>query len=176
MGSYTVVREIGYGGFGVVEEVHDTSGQIFARKRFRPGPQILIDDYDGLRNRFKREVKTQAALGGSEILPIIDHDLNNSEPWFVMPIAERTYEQQICDDRAVGSVDINAIADILNGLEMLHDLGYVHRDLNPKNILLHEGRWKLADFGAVLPPSGHTVTLTEDTVIYTECYCAPEQR
>src|ERR1043166_2157079 len=64
----------------------------------------------------------------------------------------------------------------VNGLQRLHDLGYVHRDLNPNNILLHEGTWKLSDLGAVLPPSGKTVTLTEDTIIYTERYCAPEQR
>ncbi len=52
----------------------------------------------------------------------------------------------------------------------------MHRDLNPKNILLHDSHWKLSDFGAVLPPSGQTVTLTEGTIIYTEQYCAPEQR
>ncbi len=55
-------------------------------------------------------------------------------------------------------------------------MGYVHRDLNPKNVLLHNGHWKLADLGAVLPPTGHTVTLTEDTIIYTKRYCSPEQR
>jgi len=93
-----------------------------------------------------------------------------------MPLADRTYENQIADDRSSGSVDIDAIADILNGMQYLHDMGYVHRDLNPKNILLHDGNWKLSDLGAVLPPTGHTVTLTEGTIIYTEKYCSPEQR
>ncbi len=64
----------------------------------------------------------------------------------------------------------------MNGLEQLHELGYVHRDLNPKNVLFSEDHWKLSDFGAVLPPMGRTVTLTEGTIIYTERYCAPEQR
>ena len=93
-----------------------------------------------------------------------------------MPLADKTYETQISDDRRTGSVDIDAIADVLNGLRSLHEHGYVHRDLNPKNILRHGDRWKLSNLGAVLPPSGRTVTLTEGTVIYTEQYCSPEQR
>ena len=93
-----------------------------------------------------------------------------------MPLANATYEQQIAKDKASGSVDVDAVADILNGLQHLHDLGYIHRDLNPKNILQHDGNWKLSDLGAVLPPSGHTITLTEGTIIYTEQYCSPEQR
>ena len=97
-------------------------------------------------------------------------------PWFVMPLADKTYESQIIDDRAAGSVDIDAVADILNALQHLHELGYVHRDLNPKNILRDGGHWKLSDLGAVLPPTGHTVTLTEGTIIYTGQFCSPEQR
>src|SRR5262249_43080201 len=134
------------------------------------------DVHEKLRKRFKREVKIQQELGGNEILPVLACDLDDQNPWFVMPLAEKTYEDQIKEDRQTGKVDIDAIADILNGLQFLHDLGYVHRDLNPKNILLHEGHWKLSDLGAVLPPTGRSITLTEGTVIYTEQYCSPEQR
>lgn len=176
MAKYNAVRIIGRGGFGVVEEVQDTEGQLCARKTFEPAPYIPDTAYARLRKRFRREVRIQAELGGAEIMPVLDYDLNGKRPWFVMPLAEKIYEQQIVEDRASGSVDIDAIADTLNGLERLHELGYVHRDLNPKNVLRHESHWKLSDLGAVLPPTGHTVTLTEGTVIYTEQYCAPEQR
>lgn len=108
-------------------------------------------------------------------MSVLDSDLDCEAPWFVMPLAEKTYKSQINDDRASGSITIQAIADIMSGLQYLHNMGYVHRDLNPKNILLHEGHWKLTDFGAVLPPSGQTLTLTENTTIYTELYCSPEQ-
>lgn len=176
VGDYTVVREIGSGGFGVVEEVVNAKGEHLARKTFRPASYIPTSAHDQLRRRFKREVKIQQELGGQEILPVLDADLDIAHPWFVMPLADKTYEEQIRDDRRTGSVDIDAVADILNGLQYLHDLGFTHRDLNPKNILRHEGKWKLSDLGAVLPPAGRTVTLTENTVIYTEQYCSPEQR
>ncbi len=176
MSDYRSVTEIGFGGFGVVEEVVDAEGNSFARKTFRPAPYIPVTAHDRLRKRFKREVLIQAELGGAEIMPVLHYDLDGEHPWFVMPLATKTYDRQIAEDRASGSVDIDAIADILNGLEELHNLGYVHRDLNPKNVLYDESNWKLSDLGAVLPPTGHTVTLTEGTVIYTEQYCAPEQR
>jgi hypothetical protein len=176
MPDYTTITILGRGGFGVVDEVIDKHGAKFARKKFEPASYIPSDAHDKLRKRFRREVLIQAELGGNEIMPVLRHDLDCPTPWFVMPLADKIYEAQLVEDKARGSVDIDAIADILNGLERLHKLGYVHRDLNPKNILLHEGHWKLSDFGAVLPPSGRTITLTEGTVIYTEQYCSPEQR
>jgi hypothetical protein len=176
MKKFETLIEIGRGGFGVVDKVKNADGDLFARKQFSPASYIPDTAHDSLRIRFKREVKTQALLGGREIVPVLQSDLSGSNPWFLMPLAEKSYEQQIATDRQAGSVDIDAIADILNALDYLHEMGYVHRDLNPKNILYVEGHWKLSDFGAVLPPAGHTVTLTGETVIYTEQYCAPEQR
>jgi serine/threonine protein kinase len=173
---YEAIEELGRGGFGVVEKVRDSRGGHFARKTFCPSPGIPREAHAGLKKRFRREVMTQSEHGGKAILPIIDYDLDGDSPWFVMPLAEKTYTEQIEEDRANGIINADALADILNGLESLHELDYTHRDLNPNNILLHDGRWKLSDLGAVLPPSGHTVTLTEQTVIYTENYCAPEQR
>ncbi|HEV2841684.1 MAG TPA: protein kinase [Chthoniobacterales bacterium] len=176
MSIYKSIQLIGSGGFGVVEEVANARGERLARKTFHPASYIPTDAHDKLRKRFRREVMIQAELGGSEIMPVLECDLDGASPWFVMPLADKTYESQIVDDRAAGSVDIDAVADILNSLQHLHELGYVHRDLNPKNILRDGGHWKLSDLGAVLPPTGHTVTLTEGTIIYTEQYCSPEQR
>ncbi len=112
MADYKTVNEIGRGGFGVVEEVEDTSGQPFARKTFKPAEYIPDIAHNRLRKRFKREVRIQAELGGREIMPVLASDLNAEKPWFVMPLAEKTYEQQITEDRSLGSVDIDAIADI----------------------------------------------------------------
>lgn len=176
MTAYSVVRNIGRGGFGIVQEVRDRQGRSYAKKTFSPSFGIPSEAHDGLKKRFLREVKIQAQLGGTEIIPVLASGLHDPEPWFVMPLAERTYAEQIQEERTTGNITIEPIADILNGLQYLHDLGYVHRDLNPKNVLLDDGRWKLSDLGAVLPPTGRTVTLTEDTVIYTERYCSPEQR
>jgi serine/threonine protein kinase len=37
--------------------------------------------------------------------------------------------------------------DVAAGLDTLHTAGIIHRDLKPQNVLLKNGRAKLADFG-----------------------------
>ena len=176
MSHYVSVRTIGRGGFGVVEEVRNASGEVFARKTFSPSTLLPRDAREKLKTRFKREVSIQEQIGGHEIVPVLDSGLGDTTPWFVMPLATQTYDERYQEERASGHINIEPIVEILNALQFLHEMGYVHRDLNPKNILYHDGHWKLSDLGAVLPPAGHTVTLTEDTIIYTERYCSPEQR
>lgn len=170
-----ILREIGRGGFGRVDEVEDLEGQRFARKTFAPNPEIPTDSNDQLRNRFKREITIQSRLDSRWVIPILHKSLSAAAPWFIMPLAAGTFDQRIAAMKSSGNADVEALTNILDALQFLHDLDYVHRDLNPKNILFHEEVWKLADFGTVLPPNGNTVVLTRVTAIFTESYCSPEQ-
>jgi hypothetical protein len=42
---------------------------------------------------------------------------------------------------------LQVLREVTSGLRELHERGIIHRDLKPPNILKHETRWKLADFG-----------------------------
>ncbi len=172
-----VLREINRGGFGRVEAVELDDGTVVARKVFDPAPEVaLATDPDKLVDRFKREVRVQSALPAQFFMPILDYDLDDPSPWYTMPMADRNYKTQIEQDRAGGTVNQEALAQILESLAELHSLGFTHRDLKPENILLHNGRWKLSDFGLVLPPAGNTTTLTSTGSTWgTQLYCAPEQ-
>jgi serine/threonine protein kinase len=173
-----VVREINHGGMGVVEEVELLDGTRAARKTFRPDPLAYTNtlELDKLRARFAREVKYQTELGRHGAMPILGADLKADPPWFVMPLAEKTYADQIVEDRAAKKISPEPLADILSGLEQMHVLDYVHRDLKPANVLLWQGKWCLSDFGlAANVVSTGTSRFTTLSSWGTADYMAPEQ-
>ncbi|MBW4536441.1 MAG: protein kinase [Pleurocapsa minor HA4230-MV1] len=172
-----VIREISRGGFGRVEEVKLANGEHYARKIFNPAFLTSSEyEYQKLVKRFQREVRVQSALKSSSFIPVVKEELNDYEPYYLMPLAEKNLYQEIQESKKSGIVPRQALSDVLNALEELHELGYVHRDLKPANVLFLKGLWKLSDFGLVLPPEGTTTKLTSiDSNWGTASYCAPEQ-
>jgi hypothetical protein len=175
----TVVSEIARGGFGRVERVCTADGRVFARKMFEPSPRLGSPDevdLEKLRRRFEREVRVQMALAPYGMMPIEHAALEADPPWFLMPLADRTYREQIRTDREESRISPDPLLDILNGLEELHRLGYVHRDLKPDNVLLHQGTWRLSDFGLVTDmPVREGTRLTSTASLWgSQLYMAPE--
>ena len=73
---------------------------------------------------------------------------------------------------------VRVALQIAGALEAAHGKGIVHRDLEPANILLAQGRAKLLDFGIARVHTGVTpdATMTNQmTVSGTPAYMAPEQ-
>ncbi|MGI2800595.1 protein kinase domain-containing protein [Photobacterium damselae] len=152
--------ELGHGSFGKVYEcsVHNltqTYSKRFARKYFSLSPdfdQTHVKEIADLRQRFNVEVKTQCILNNKNhtcIAPIVLFNTNGDKPYFVMELAEKNLLKCIQD----GMTDLekeNAVTSIIKGLKTIHDNDYIHRDLNPKNILkYHDGCFKITDFGLV---------------------------
>ena len=46
------------------------------------------------------------------------------------------------------------MTDVVKGVKHMHSKGFAHRDLKVENILFHNGKYKLADFGS---SSGETL-------------------
>lgn len=173
-----VVGLINRGGFGEIEEVKCDDGKNYARKTFSPSTQFLSDSSlcDKLRHRFIREVITQKHLPRELFIPILFEDLSCPNPWFLMPIAEDVYVNEIINCKREGR-NPEGLSDILNSLEFIHSKNLVHRDLKPQNILKHENVWKLADFGLITQDKeilSQNIT-TSNNAFGTANYCAPEQ-
>lgn len=172
-----VIEQIAHTNFGRVERVLLDNGTVAARKVVEPNPvMVQAAQLPGLRKRFAREVKVQSRLPSHLVVPVIAADLNANPPWFVMPFAEKTFEHHMQTLKQDPSALLGAFGQVLDALAGLHALGYAPRDLKPSNILLHEGKWKLADFGLVLPIEANTTKLTiSHQAAGTQLYGAPEQ-
>jgi serine/threonine protein kinase len=173
-----VIGNINRGGFGIIDEVECDDGNRYARKTFSPSDIFKSDKAlcDRLKVRFIREVKTQKILPIDYFIPILFDDLVSANPYFIMPLADDVYTNEIAKCKSE-SRNPEGLGDILNALEFLHDKGLVHRDLKPQNILKHNGAWKLADFGLITQDKeilSQTIT-TSKQAFGTTMYCAPEQ-
>lgn len=173
------IREINRGGFGVIEEVVCNDGHHYAKKTFSPisDPRITPELIEKFRNRFIREVETQRRLPHEYVIPIIGYNLTDSSPWYLMPIAEYDYNHEIESCKREYRKP-EGLSDILNALEYLHNLGLVHRDLKPGNILFHDGKWKLSDLGLITHDKeivSLSITSSNGLGYGSAPYAAPEQ-
>jgi type II secretory pathway predicted ATPase ExeA len=86
------------------------------------------------------------------------------------PAAEPPSDHGILDEQRLRHV----LAQLVRGLSCLHEVGKVHRDVKPANIMVtRAGRVVLLDFGLVTELDHPT--LSDDRIVGTALYMAPEQ-
>lgn len=107
------------------------------------------------------------------VVPVLDfgQDSETDRYYLVMPRCEESLQQRLAHGLSFDEAK-QALQEIALALAEVGDV--VHRDLKPGNVLRHEGRWKIADFGIAkfVEDSTSLQTLRE---ALTPSYGAPEQ-
>ncbi|MEP6992801.1 MAG: protein kinase [bacterium] len=171
-GRYSIDRELGRGGMGVVylaREVH--LDRLVAIKLLPPEKAGL----SGLRDRFLREARLAAKLSHPHIIPIHAVDEVDGFVFYVMSFVDgETLHQRVRSRGPVSSSDgARILREVAWALAHAHAQGLVHRDVKPDNILIEAstGRALVADFGiaaAVGDAAGDGVSGTPE-------FMSPEQ-
>ncbi len=147
-GRYSLERELGRGGMGIVFLARDVSlDRLIAIKLLPPE----LAERPALRARFLREARTAARLSHPNIVPLHAVEEAGDLVWFVMAyIPGQSLGQRIRERGALAPAEASRILrDIAWALAHAHSQGVVHRDVKPDNILLEAGgrRALIADFG-----------------------------
>ncbi|HXI19662.1 MAG TPA: serine/threonine-protein kinase, partial [Gemmatimonadales bacterium] len=173
-GRYSLDRELGRGGMGIVYLARDVSlDRPVAIKLLPPD----LASRPALRERFLREARTAARLSHPNIVPIHAVDEAGRLVYFVMTyVPGESLGQRLRGGGPLPVAEASRILrDVAWALGHAHSHGVVHRDVKPDNILLEPGgrRALIADFGIAAP-----VRLgadAEDGVVGTVAYLSPEQ-
>ncbi|KAH7091475.1 kinase-like domain-containing protein [Paraphoma chrysanthemicola] len=190
---YTHVRNLGHGQSGNVEEVKDQlTGQVYARKTIRiVGPsrekaermRVFRNEIGIIRGleSHRHIISVHATYATKRYFGILlqpvasEGDLEE----FLTEFKERTHEadiHQLLSARAAGVITIlSAFGCLASGLAFMHGRRIRHKDIKPRNILVHEGRMLYTDFGYSFDSNGFTRTTTEGLHGFlTRRYSAPE--
>lgn len=174
IGNLRIISEIGRGGMGVVYLAeHMTLKKKFAVKSL--SSELTQDPQ--FRERFYQEAQNQALLDHPNIVQATDFFEENRQFFFVMEYVDGQDLGELI--RTKGNLQekeaLSILKDILQGLNLAHDKGIIHRDVKPSNILIDKsGRARIMDFGIAVMVGGQRLTAT-GTTVGSPCYMSPEQ-
>jgi len=174
-GRYSIERELGRGGMGVVYLAREVRLDRLIALKLLP-PRLAVQP--GPRERFLREARTAAKLSHPNIIPIYAVDEVQDYVFFAMAYVEG--ETLTARVRRRGPLPPSEAARVLRevawALSHAHTLGVIHRDVKPDNIMLEEatGRALVTDFGIAAQVTG-AAGLDGGEVIGTPEFMSPEQ-
>lgn len=148
---YTVIRELGRGGMGVVFQARSNlDGRMVALKLIMPESAASRTAVD----RFLREMTVISQLKHQNIVEWYEQGMSRGQFWFTMEYVSGSNLEALANispgHYPIGQA-CRMASQVLKGLDHAHGLGFVHRDIKPENILIartSEGLVaKISDFG-----------------------------
>jgi Flp pilus assembly protein CpaB len=169
---YTVVRELGCGGMGVVyEAVQSGLSRPVALKMLLPdrrtGGHAAV--------RFLAEAEAVAAVRHPHVIQVYEFGESAGRPYIAMELCPRSLKDVLRAGPLPPRDAARLVAKVAQGVQAAHAQQIVHRDLKPGNVLLDpDGEPKVTDFGLAKRGAGSDLTRTH-AVLGTPAYMAPEQ-
>ncbi|MGP4084023.1 protein kinase domain-containing protein [Streptomyces sp. KR55] len=173
VGPYRLLGRLGSGGMGRVYLGRSAGGRTVAVKVVHP--HFALDEE--FRARFRREVEAARRVGGAWTAPVLDADPEAPVPWVATAYAAGpSLTAAVTDGGPLPTHSVRVLgAGLAEALVAVHELGLVHRDVKPSNVLLTLDGPLLIDFGIARATDG-TASLTSTGVsVGSPGYMAPEQ-
>jgi eukaryotic-like serine/threonine-protein kinase len=183
-GRYQLRDVLGEGGMASVHLAYDA---VLDRQVAVKTLHTDLGREQAFRERFRREAQAVAKLTHTNIVSVFDTGEDTLDgmttPYIVMEYIEGRPLGSVLDEdvRQYGAMPadkaLRITADVLAALEISHEMGLVHRDIKPGNVMMTKrGVVKVMDFGiARAMQSGVTSMTQTGMVVGTPQYLSPEQ-
>lgn len=173
---FEIQKVLGKGGFGITYLGRDANqDQLVAIKEYlpssfasrtedrqvQPNSPSCKDKFEWGLQRFLKEAQTLARFRHSAIVRVVSFFRDSNTAYMVMEYVEGEgldvllkREKTLVEDEI-----LKILPPLLDGLEVLHNANFIHRDIKPPNILIrHDGTPVIIDFGSARQSIGDDMT------------------
>ncbi|MET8474519.1 serine/threonine-protein kinase [Streptomyces sp. NPDC006422] len=177
-GRYRLLDPLGEGGMGTVWRARDeVLGREVAVKEVRAPAGLPDAEVQRMYARLEREAWASARVTHRNVVTVYDVATDGDRPWVVMELIRGVSlaEQLDADGPLPPARAAHIGAEVLAALRAAHDVGVLHRDVKPGNVLLsNDGRVVLTDFGIAMVEGTQALTMTGEVIGSPE-FLAPER-
>ncbi len=172
--SYLVNDIMTQGGMGIIYEATTKSGQKVVIKQAIENPK---QPQGQAKRMLQKEASILKRVVNRNIVSFIDESQDDEVYYYVMEKINGLNLFELCNGKPLNMKEGTRIMiEICNGMKYLHDFNIIHRDLNPKNIMMDGDTPVIIDFS-----SAETLQTKDEVIkikgskIGTMVFSAPEQ-
>jgi serine/threonine protein kinase len=173
IGRFQLINRVGMGGFGTVWKARDTElDRTVAIKIPRKG-QLRREEEE----QFFREARSAAQLRHPNIVPVHEVGRDGDTIFIVSDLIRGVSLADWISGATPSAREVaELLASVADALHHAHEMGVIHRDLKPPNILLDDfGRPYVMDFGLAKREIGEITMTVDGQLLGTPAYMSPEQ-
>jgi len=175
-GRYEILSPLGRGGMGAVYRAHDrVLDETVALKVLRGD----VASAPEMPKRFRSEIKLARRVAHPNVCRIYEYGEDGARQYISMELVEGTNLKELLKRRGALPPDeaYDVAGQVAEGLEAIHGVGIVHRDLKTLNVMVDaHGAAKVMDFGIAKKIAGAgTPAPSGSYVVGSPEYMSPEQ-